>query len=69
MSTDERDSLVQLFISYLDVFAWSYEDMPGLDPSIIQHHLLLLPHVRPVKQKLRRLHHRWSLQVKEEIQK
>ncbi|KAL6330641.1 hypothetical protein AAG906_003252 [Vitis piasezkii] len=48
---------MDLFIysgSYLDVFAWSYEDMPGLDPSI---------------QKLRRLHPRWSLQVKEEIQK
>ncbi|RVW72836.1 Retrovirus-related Pol polyprotein from transposon 17.6 [Vitis vinifera] len=50
-------------------FAWSYEDMPGLDPSIVQHRLPLLPHARPVKQKLRRLHPRWSLQVKEEIQK
>ncbi|RVW35306.1 Transposon Tf2-12 polyprotein [Vitis vinifera] len=35
LSTDERDSLIQLLRSYLDVFAWSYEDMPGLDPSII----------------------------------
>ncbi|RVW69899.1 hypothetical protein CK203_059131 [Vitis vinifera] len=33
LSTDERDSLIQLLRSYLDVFAWSYEDMPGLDPS------------------------------------
>ena len=41
----------------------------GLDPSIVQHHFPLLPHARPVKQKLRRLHLRWSLQVKEEIQK
>ncbi|RVW90362.1 Transposon Ty3-I Gag-Pol polyprotein [Vitis vinifera] len=69
LSTDERDSLIQLLRSYLDVFAWSYEDMPGLDPSIVQHRLPLLPHARPVKQKLRRLHPRWSLQVKEEIQK
>ncbi|RVX07814.1 Transposon Ty3-I Gag-Pol polyprotein [Vitis vinifera] len=37
ISTDERDSLIQLLRSYLDVFAWSYEDMPGLDPSIVQH--------------------------------
>ncbi|RVW59790.1 Gag-Pol polyprotein [Vitis vinifera] len=69
LSTDERDSLIQLLRAYLDVFAWSYEDMPGLDPSIVQHRLPLLPHARPVKQKLRRLHPRWSLQVKEEIQK
>ena len=46
---DERDSLVQLLRSHLDVFEWSYEDMPSLDPSIVQHHLPLLPHVRPVK--------------------
>ncbi|RVX22960.1 Transposon Ty3-G Gag-Pol polyprotein [Vitis vinifera] len=36
LSTDERDSLIQLLGSYLDVFAWSYEDMPGLDPSIVK---------------------------------
>ena len=53
LSADERDSLIQLLIAYLDVFAWSYEDMSGLDPSIVQHRLPLLPHARPVKQKLR----------------
>ena len=68
LSTDERDSLTQLLRSYFDVFAWSYEDMSGLNPSIVQHHLQLLPHVRPIKLKLRRLHP-WSLQVKDEIQK
>ena len=49
LSTDERDRLIHLLKSYLDVFAWSYEDMPGLDPSIVQHHLPILPHARPVK--------------------
>ena len=43
--------------------------MLGLDSSIVQHRLPLLPYARPIKQKLRRLHPRWSLQVKEEIQK
>ena len=61
--------MIDLLKSYLDVFAWSYEDLPGLDPTIVQHHLPILPHARPVKQKLRRLHPRWSLQVKEEIKK
>ena len=69
LSTDERDSLIQLLISYLDVFAWSYEDMSGLDPSIVQYHLPLLLHVKPIKQKLRLLYPCWSLQVKEKIQK
>ena len=61
--------MINLLRSYLDVFAWSYEDMSGLDSSIVQHHLPILQYARRVKQKLRRLHPRWSLQVKEEIQK
>ena len=69
LSVDKRDSLIQLLGAYLDVFAWSYKDMPGLDPSIVQHRFPFLPHARLVKQKLRRLHPRWSLQVNEEIQK
>ena len=49
LSDDERDNLIQLLREYLDVFAWSYEDILGLDPSIVQHRLPLLPHARPVK--------------------
>ncbi|RVW35734.1 hypothetical protein CK203_093618 [Vitis vinifera] len=47
LSPDERSRLIDLLRSYLDVFAWSYEDMPGLDPTIVQHHLPILPHARP----------------------
>ena len=61
LSLEKRSGLIGLVRSYLDVFAWSYEDMPGLDSSIVQHHLPILPHARPVMQKLRRLHPRWSL--------
>ena len=56
LSPDERSRLIDLLKSYLDVITWSYEDMLGLDPTIVQHHLPILPHARPVKQKLRRLH-------------
>ena len=67
LSLDEKSRLIDLLKSYLDVFAWSYEDMSGLDPTIVQHHLPILPHAWLVKQKLRRVHPRWSLQVKEDI--
>ncbi|RVW20046.1 hypothetical protein CK203_114957 [Vitis vinifera] len=63
LSKDERYGLNHLLRSYLDVFAWSYEDIPGLDPSIVQHHLPVLPHARLVKQKLRRLHPQWLANV------
>ena len=58
LSPDMRGRFIDLLRSYLDVFAWSYEDMSGLDSFIVQHHLSILPHARPVKQKLRRLHPR-----------
>ncbi|KAL6310802.1 hypothetical protein AAG906_017437 [Vitis piasezkii] len=47
LSPNERSRLIDLLRSYLDVFAWSYEDMPSLDPSIVQHHLPIMPHARP----------------------
>ena len=43
--------------------------MSGLQSSIVQHHLPILPHARPVRHKFRRVHPRWGLQVKEEVQK
>ncbi|KAL6341350.1 hypothetical protein AAG906_032468 [Vitis piasezkii] len=36
LSPDERSRLIDLLRSYLDVFAWSYEDMSGLDPTIVK---------------------------------
>ena len=49
LSPDERSRLIDLLKSYFDVFAWSYEDMSGLNSSIVQHHLPILPHAGLVK--------------------
>ncbi|KAL6316726.1 hypothetical protein AAG906_019657 [Vitis piasezkii] len=59
LSADERNRLIHLLRSYLDVFAWSYEDMPAL---ILYSSTSspILPHAGPLR-KLRRLHPRWSL--------
>ena len=48
-----KESLVQFLKNNKDVFAWSYEDMSGINPSIISHKLNVDPSLRPVKQKLR----------------
>ena len=65
----EQEALVNLLKEYVDVFAWSYQDMPGLDPSIVEHRIPLDPELKPLKQKLRRIKPEWSLQVKEEVEK
>lgn len=37
----------------LDTFALSYEDMPGIDPSVMVHQLNVSPSFPPVQQKKR----------------
>jgi len=44
--------LITLLEEYQDIFAWSYQDMLGLDLNIVQHRLPLNPGCSPVKQKL-----------------
>uniref|UniRef100_A0A2N9FH63 Uncharacterized protein n=1 Tax=Fagus sylvatica TaxID=28930 RepID=A0A2N9FH63_FAGSY len=48
-----KESLVRFLKENKDVFAWSHEDMPGIDPSIISHKLNVDPSLRPIKQKRR----------------
>ncbi|KAA0036540.1 uncharacterized protein E6C27_scaffold191G00420 [Cucumis melo var. makuwa] len=38
---------------YKDIFAWSYKEMPGLDPKVAVHHLAIKPGYRPIKQAQR----------------
>ncbi|RDX65156.1 hypothetical protein CR513_56209, partial [Mucuna pruriens] len=54
----------QTGIEYVDIFAWSYRDIPGLDSEIV-----LEPHYPPIKQKLRRISPDISLKIKEEVKK
>ena len=51
-----KKGLIDLLREYSNVFAWSYQDMPGLDSEIVEHRLSLNPECPPVKQKLRRTH-------------
>ncbi|RDY10762.1 hypothetical protein CR513_04673, partial [Mucuna pruriens] len=39
---DTRTKLIKLLKEYVDVFAWSYQDMPSLDREIVEHKLPLL---------------------------
>ena len=43
-----RQALTAFLKDNQDVFAWSYEDMLGIDPSIIVHRLNVLPSFSPI---------------------
>ncbi|EOY03787.1 Uncharacterized protein TCM_018974 [Theobroma cacao] len=69
LSSDERQKLEELLREYVDVFAWSYQDMPSLNTDIVVHKLPLGPNCKPIKQKLRRMKPEMLLKIKEEVKK
>ena len=69
ITANTRCRLIELLSDFIDVFAWSYEDMPGLDREIVQHRLPLRPECKPVQQKLRRMRPEMILKIKEEVRK
>ncbi|KAH0636032.1 hypothetical protein KY290_036427 [Solanum tuberosum] len=54
LASDEEKAFVDLLKEYKDVFAWSYKEMPGLDPKVAVHHLTVKSGARPIKQAQRR---------------
>ncbi|KAJ4971789.1 hypothetical protein NE237_004888 [Protea cynaroides] len=53
LSFEEPEQYIQLLKEYLDIFAWSYTEMPGLDPEIAL--LLATKHLYPSSSFLRYL--------------
>lgn len=45
----ELDIYHALFCEFRDVFAWSYEEMLGIDSSIVEHQIKMYPDVKPVQ--------------------
>ena len=54
---------------YEDVFAWSYQDMSGLNTSLITHKLAIDPTIRLVKQAARNFSNEIQIQIKKVIEK
>ncbi|XP_073121324.1 uncharacterized protein [Henckelia pumila] len=54
--TDELKIMMkELLAEFKDCFAWSYEDMPGLDRHLVEHRLPIKDDFKPFKQPLRRM--------------
>ena len=50
-----KEHIIQLLHDYVEIFAWSYEDMPRLDTNIMVHRLPTREDCPPVKQKVCRI--------------
>ena len=68
-SSEEVDAYTAIFQEFRDIFSWSYTEMPGLDPSIMEHHIDTWPDVAPLCQKQWPIHPSKVAAVKAEIEK
>ena len=39
----EIQEYTELFKEFHDIFAWSYDEMPGIDPRIVEHKIKTYP--------------------------
>ena len=64
---DVKSRLIELLKEYVDIFSWSYQDMPGLNTDIVEHYLPLNPECPPIKQW--RTRPDMAVNIKEEVLK
>ena len=58
-----------LLKKYIDVFAWTYDEMPGLDPRLVVHSLNVDPGVKSVIQPAGVFHTDVEAQITQEVKK
>ncbi|GAA0160173.1 hypothetical protein LIER_16787 [Lithospermum erythrorhizon] len=54
---------------FRDVFAWTYKEMPGLDPKVTVHHLTVKENINLVKQAQRRFRSELVPSIEAEVNK
>ena len=64
-----RQDLAAFLRMNQDVFVWSHEDMPGIDPSVIVHRLNVNPVSSPIRQKKRVFAQERDKTIAEEVRK
>jgi len=66
---DEEKEYFNLLLDYKDMFAWSYKEMPGLDPKVAVHRLSIRKGVSPKKQSQWRFWLELAPKIKKEVNK
>lgn len=49
LTLEYREALKQLLIEHIDVFAWSHEEIPGIDNKVIEYKLCVDLTVKKVR--------------------
>ena len=67
-SLEEIQIYIDPFKEFRHVFAWSYEEMSGIDRSIVQHEIKTYESATPIRQKLWLVNHRKTTTIKAEVE-
>jgi hypothetical protein len=54
-SDEEKLRFANFLGEFQDVFAWSYEDICGFDPSLIHHSIPIKEGIKPVRKRQRHI--------------
>ncbi|KAL0444173.1 UNVERIFIED_CONTAM: hypothetical protein Slati_2140000 [Sesamum latifolium] len=69
ISEETKKELVQYLQRNADIFTWTPQDLEGIDPRVITHHLNIDPSTKPVKQKKRHFGHEKDKIIQAEVDK
>lgn len=69
LSFEEFKEYSDLLHQFPSIFAWSYEQMPEIDDSIVVHNIVLSLDANSVKQKIQKMNPKVALLVKIKIEK
>jgi hypothetical protein len=68
-SPKEIQIYTDLFKEFHDIFAWSYEEMPCINPRIVEHKIMTYPDAKPVRQKLCLVNPKKAVAIKVKVEK
>ena len=69
LTPEGEEGYLKLLVEYKDVFAWTYKEMPGLNPNIALHHLAVKKGVCLVKHAQRRFRPKLIPEIETEVNK
>ena len=68
-SPEEIEIYTAFFKKFCDVFSWSYEEILGVDPLIVEHETRTYPDTKPVRKNLILINSCKATAVKDEVEK
>lgn len=66
---DEIACFTSLFKEFRDVFPSSYDEIPGIDPSIFKHEIKIYDNTKPIQQRFKTIHPCKAAAIKIEVEK